>query len=375
MDRLARIFNYLSWPTVCGVLIAVVVLQYQQLERLSGVNTLAPELLQTQPQPALSFASAIANASPSVVSINATNQKIGSVARSTADRVDFLLEESASLGSGVIIDEDGFILTNLHVVDTLFDAFNTEVTLKDGRSTPAKVVAWDKANDLAILHINLDNLDAIEIGDVSNLEVGDIVFAIGYPRNIGQSVSQGIISAITRNTDQSVSILQTDAAINPGNSGGALIDTSGKLLGINSSIFSESGNFEGIGFATPSSLAITATMDMISGAISANSGYLGVLTGEALNEQSSELFFGVGNIRGMLVENVDDGGAAERAGIRAGDVIIRVGNTKVIDGQNIVTEIRTKKPGDTIEIEVYREGRTVAFPTTLGFGQAVIIEL
>jgi S1-C subfamily serine protease len=375
MDRLAKIFNYLSWPAVCGVLIAVVVLQYQQLERLSDINSLPPVLVQPQAVPPLSFAAAIASASPSVVSINATSLNVGSVARSTIDRVDFLLEESASLGSGVIINADGFILTNLHVVDTLFDAFDTAVTLKDGRRTPAKVVAWDKANDLAILHINLDNLDAIEIADVSKLRVGDIVFAIGYPRNIGQSVSQGIVSAITRNTDQSISILQTDAAINPGNSGGALIDTTGKLLGINSSIFSESGNFEGIGFATPSSSAIAATLDMISGAIAANSGYLGVLTGEALNEQSSELFFGVNNIRGMLVENVDEGGAAQRAGIRAGDVITRVGNTTVIDGQNIVTEIRTKKPGDTIEIEVYREGRTVAFPTTLGFGQAVIIEL
>ena len=375
MDRLARIFNYLSWPTVCGVLIAVVAIQYQQLERLSLLSTPTPELSQPQPQPTLSFSSAIAKASPSVVSINATILNVGSVARSTVDRVDFLLEESASLGSGIIIDPDGFILTNLHVVDTLFDAFDTEVTLKDGRRTPAKVVAWDKANDLAILHINLDDLDAIEIADVSKLKVGDVVFAIGYPRNIGQSVSQGIVSAITRNPDQSASILQTDAAINPGNSGGALINAYGKLLGVNSSIFSESGNFEGIGFATPSSLAITATMDMISGAIAANSGYLGVLTGEALNEQSSELFFGVSNIRGMLVENVDNGGAAQRAGIRAGDVITRVGNTNVIDGQNIVTEIRTKKPGDTIEIEVYREGKTVAFPTTLGFGQAVIIDL
>jgi serine protease DegS len=375
MHRLARIFNYLSWPTVCGVLIAVVVLQYQQLERLSGIDTLPPKLTQPQPQPSLSFSAAIANASPSVVSINATRFNIGSVTRTTEDRVDFQLEESASLGSGVIINADGFILTNLHVVDNLFNAFDTAVTLKDGRRTPAKVVAWDKANDLAILHINLDNLEPIEIADISKLNVGDIVFAIGYPRNIGQSVSQGIISAITRNTDQSVSILQTDAAINPGNSGGALIDTNGKLLGINSSIFSESGNFEGLGFATPSSSAIAATLDMISGAIAANSGYLGVLTGEALNEQSSELFFGINNIRGMLVENVDEGGAAQRAGIRAGDVITRVGNTNVIDGQNIVTEIRTKKPGDTIEIEVYREGRTVAFPTTLGFGQAVVIEL
>lgn len=373
MDRIAKYLHFISWPATCGILIAIVVLQYQQLERIGEL----PQTITEQPalQPPPSFAAAIAKASPSVVSINATSLNIGSVTQTSNEGVDFLVEERASLGSGVVVDDNGFILTNLHVVDTLFDAFSTEVTLKDGRSTPAKVVAWDKANDLAILHINMDNLNAIEAADTSDLEVGDIVFAIGYPRNIGQSVSQGIVSAITRNTDQSISIIQTDAAINPGNSGGALIDNHGRLLGINSSIFSESGNFEGIGFATPADLAINASMEMIASAISENSGYLGVLTGEALNEQSSELFFGVGNIRGMLVENVDEGGAAERAGIRAGDVITRVGNTEVIDGQNIVAEIRNKKPGDTIEIAVYRKGQTLLFPTTLGFGQAVILEL
>lgn len=376
MDRLFKILQFLSWPAISGVLIAIVVLQYQQLQRLSNLGSETQVSVVTpQTDSSVSFSAAIATASPSVVSINATSVNVESIERASADKVNFYLEESASLGSGVIIDENGFILTNLHVVDTLFDVFDTEVTLKDGRRTPAKVVAWDKPNDLAILHINLDNLDPIEIGNADQLEVGDIVFAIGYPRNIGQSVSQGIISAINRNPDQSASILQTDAAINPGNSGGALIDINGKLVGINSSIFSESGNFEGIGFATPAGLALTATMDMISKAIESNSGYLGVLTGEALNEQSSQLFFGVDNIRGMLVENVDNGGAAQRAGIRAGDVITRVENSEVIDGQNIVTEIRNKKPGDTIEIEVYREGSRYIFPTTLGFGQAAIIEL
>ncbi|MFK7865200.1 MAG: S1C family serine protease [Pseudohongiellaceae bacterium] len=375
MDRIARLFNFLGWPTACGVLIAVVVIQYQQLERLGSISPAPINKPTSQPITDLSFASAIAKASPSVVSITATSHNIGSVTQISNEGVDFLVEERASLGSGVIVDERGFILTNLHVVDTLFDNFSTQVTLKDGRSTPAKVVAWDKANDLAILHINRDSLNAIEFAKSPTLEVGDIVFAIGYPRNIGQSVSQGIISAITRNTDQTISIIQTDAAINPGNSGGALIDSKGQLLGINSSIFSESGNFEGIGFATPATLAMDASMEMIASAISENSGYLGVLTGEALNEQSSNLFFGVGNIRGMLVENVDEGGAAERAGIRAGDVITRVGSTEVIDGQNIVAEIRNKKPGDTINISVYREGKTLLFPTTLGFGQAVILEL
>ena len=278
------------------------------------------------------------------------------------------------MGSGIIVNEDGFILTNLHVVDNLLDFFETEVTLSDDRRTPATVVAWDRVNDLAVLHINMDDLTPIEVGDVQEVQVGDIVFAIGYPRNIGQSVTQGIISAINQNPDGTVSFIQTDAAINPGNSGGALIDSEGNLIGINSSIFSESGNFEGIGFATPASIAFNSMEDLVALAIEGNSGYLGVLTGEALDSQSSQLFFGVDHIRGMLVESVDNGGAAERAGIRPGDVITQVENTQVGDAENILMEVRNKKPGDTINIQVYRNGQSFNLPTTLGFGEARIIE-
>ena len=256
----------------------------------------------------------------------------------------------------------------------MLDFFETEVTLNDDRRTPATVVAWDRVNDLAVLHINMDTLTPIETGDVQELQVGDIVFAIGYPRNIGQSVTQGIVSAINHNPDETVSFIQTDAAINPGNSGGALIDSEGNLIGINSSIFSESGNFEGIGFATPASFAFNSMEDLVAQAIEGNSGYLGVLTGEALDSQSSQLFFGVDHIRGMLVESVDDGGAAEQAGIRPGDVITRVENTQVVDAENILMEVRNKKPGDTVNIQVYRNGQTFNLPTTLGFGEARIIE-
>ncbi len=373
MDRLARILSFAGWPTICGVLLALVIVQYQQLQRIIEQE---PEnaVVTNEPPAQISFAHAIANASPSVVAINATSVNVESIERASEDRLNLYLGERASLGSGVIVDERGFILTNLHVVDTLFDAFDTEVTLSDGRRTPATVVAWDQANDLAVLHINADELKAIDIGSDADLEIGNIVFAIGYPRNIGQSVSQGIISAITRNDQSAVSLLQTDAAINPGNSGGALIDRNGNLVGINSSIFSESGNFEGIGFATPSSIAIPALEEMVADAIAANSGYLGVLTGEALDKNSSQLFFGVDHIRGMLVESVDSGGAAERAGIQPGDVITRVEDTAVIDSQNIMMEIRNKKPGDTVTIQIYRNGETVSLPTTLGFGQAIIIE-
>ena len=358
---------------MCGVLLAVVYVQYQQLERL----TLQPAVISnpiSEANTLPSFAEAIAQASPSVVAISATSVNVESVERASEDRLNLYLGERSSLGSGVIVNDKGFILTNLHVVDTLFDAFDTEVTLSDGRRTPATVVAWDQANDLAVLHINMDDLAPIEIGSDTNLEIGNLVFAIGYPRNIGQSVSQGIVSAVTKNDENGVSLIQTDAAINPGNSGGALIDRYGRLVGINSSIFSASGNFEGIGFATPASVAIPALEEMVADAIEANSGYLGVLTGEALNEQSSQLFFGVDHIRGMLVESVDSGGAAERAGISPGDVITQVENTTVTDSQNIVMEVRNKKPGDMIQIQVYRNGQSFTLPTTLGFGQAIIIE-
>jgi len=371
IDRLATTLRFLAWPIACGLLLAIVIVQYNQLAQLSR-SSQPPPLARALAAP--SFADVIAHASPAVVSINATSVNVGSVERASPDKVNLYLEERASLGSGVIISADGYILTNLHVVDTLFDAFNAQVTLVDGRQTPATVVAWDEGSDLAVLHINMDGLTPIPRGDDSSLRVGDVVFAIGYPRNVGQSVSQGIVSALRRGADSTIERIQTDAAINPGNSGGALINSNGELIGLNSSILSKSGNFEGIGFATPASLAVNALEEMVAQAIDGNAGYLGVITGEALGPRSSELFFGIESVRGMLVESVDDGGAAMRAGIQPGDVITRVQGTKVIDGGNIMAEVRNKKPGDTIEVEVYRQGQTLTLPTTLGFGQAIIIE-
>ena len=367
-----QLFKYISWPSFCGALLGISILQYQQITRINlSLKSFDQDTFSASTH---SFANSIRKASPSVVGITATRYDVESVERASDDRLNFYLEEQDSLGSGVIVSEDGFILTNLHVVDNLFDLFDTEVTLNDGRKTPATVIAWDKANDLAVLHINMDDLTAIDIGDSETSEVGDLVFAIGYPRNIGQSVSQGIISAITHNTDSTVSILQTDAAINPGNSGGALIDINGKLIGINSSIFSESGKFEGIGFATPVSTAIESMRELITSAIDANSGYLGVITGEALTSESSKLFFGVDHIRGILVESVDNGGSAKRAGIEPGDVITKVEGSTVVNTENILKEIRNKKPGDIVDIQVFREGKTLELITKLGFGEALIID-
>ena len=367
-----QLFKYISWPSFCGALLGISILQYQQIARINlSLKNFDESTFSASTH---SFANSIRKASPSVVGITAIRYDVESVERASDDRLNFYLEEQDSLGSGVIVSEDGFILTNLHVVDNLFDLFDTEVTLNDGRKTPATVIAWDKANDLAVLHINMDDLTAIDIGDSETSEVGDLVFAIGYPRNIGQSVSQGIISAITHNTDSTVSILQTDAAINPGNSGGALIDINGNLIGINSSIFSESGKFEGIGFATPVGAAIESMRELITSAIDANSGYLGVITGEALTSESSKLFFGVDHIRGILVESVDNGSSAKRAGIEPGDVITKVEGSTVVNAENILKEIRNKKPGDIVDIQVFREGKTLELITKLGFGEARIID-
>jgi len=375
MERLKNIILFFSWPVACGLLVAIVFLQYQQLNEIQRVlestQTPTPSIAPAQ----TSFSEIIKKAAPSVVSINATRVNVASIERTSQDQVNLYLGEQTSLGSGIIVDKRGYILTNLHVVDTLFDAFDAEVTLNDGRRTPATVIAWDKNSDLAVLHINMDNLPPIPVGNSQELEVGDIIFAIGYPRNIGQAVSQGIVSAITRDANGTISNIQTDAAINPGNSGGALINRDGEMVGISSSILSESGKFEGIGFATPADIAITVTKEMVEQAIAANSGYLGVITGEALNAQSSQIFFGIDSIRGMLVESVDNGGPVMRAGIKPGDVITRVGDATVNEAQNIMMEIRNKKPGETVSIQVYREGKTVTLPTTLGFGQAIVIEL
>ncbi|MEX2131258.1 MAG: trypsin-like peptidase domain-containing protein [Pseudohongiellaceae bacterium] len=374
MKKTRLVIGYAAWPVMTGVLLAVVLLQYQQLQELGKLTS----QLQSSPPDslpaAISFSEAIGRAAPSVVSINATSVNVEGI-ETSQDRIDFLLGERESLGSGVIFRDGGFILTNLHVVQSLQNMFDTVVTLKDGRSSPAKVVAYDRTNDLAVLHINMDDLAPIQIGDDQSLRVGDVVFAIGYPRNIGQSVSQGIVSALDRNQSATSDsyVIQTDAAINPGNSGGALIDRNGRLVGINSSIFTESGRFEGIGFATPVSVAVQAMDDLIAKVIADNPGYLGVLTGEVLNEETSNLFFGRSDIRGMLVENVDDGGAAQRAGILPGDVITAVDETMVINEQTIFMEFQNKHPGDHVTIQVYREGEMLNLETILGFGQAMVI--
>ena len=372
MNHLIKILKFISWPVFSGMLVAVVFFQNVQIQQIRELQQQLAENLTQQPaQSPIPFSEAIRRAAPAVVSINATTVNVQGVEQTSQDRINFYLGEAESLGSGVIVNSEGFIVTNFHVVESLLNMFDTVVTLQDGRSIPAKVVAYDESNDIAILHINMDNLTPIPFGDPNSLNIGDVVFAIGYPRNIGQSVSQGIISAINRADadDMADYFIQTDAAINPGNSGGALIDRNGNLVGINTSIFSESGSFEGIGFATPANLAMRIMEELVADAVASNPGYLGVVTGEVLNEETSRLFFGTADVRGMLVENVEVGGPAERAGLEPGDVITQVEDTPVVDEESIIMEFQNKRPGDRVVVQVYRNGQYLDLPTKLGFGQ------
>lgn len=231
----------------------------------------------------------------------------------------------------------------------------------------ARLLMLDEENDLALLKVDAENLPFIEIGPAGVLEVGDIAMAIGNPRNIGQSVSMGIISALLRNDDGFV--IQTDAAINPGNSGGALIDIEGRLIGINSSFISESGGSEGIGFATPAGRAISLMENYVS---SGPSGYLGVDT-ELIQLSTSEI-----SLTGFLVNRVGVNSPADQAGILPCDIITGLNNLRVNpnnQGLDFIRILGSYQPGDVVDIEVYRNGNFQTIPTTLGVGEPMVTPL
>lgn len=261
-----------------------------------------------------------------------------------------------SLGSGVIVEADGVIVTNNHVID---GATEIVVALADRREFEAKVIAADPKTDLAILRIDPKGevLPALEFRDSDDLQVGELVLAIGNPFGVGQTVTQGIVSALGR-TDvgdaDAQSFIQTDAAINPGNSGGALVTMDGRLAGINTAIFSKSGGSVGIGFAIPSNLVAATVTSALSG-----KGIRRPWFGAGGGTVTSEVAQGLGMERpyGVLVGQIFPGGPAERAGLRTGDVIVRVDGREVNDPRALKFRIATRKLGETASLEVLRQGR------------------
>lgn len=256
-----------------------------------------------------------------------------------------------NLGSGVIIDAEGYILTNQHVVD---GADEILISLTDGRGSQAVLIGEDKETDIAILQIPMSGLTGIHVAETQSMRVGDVVLAIGNPLNVGQTVTMGIISATGRdriglNTFEN--FIQTDAAINPGNSGGALVNAHGELIGINTAIFSQTVGAQGIGFAIPISLALDIMQQIIEfGKVSR--GWLGVEGTEIT--ASAALATGNSGIKGALIVGVFINSPADMAGIRAGDIIVAVDGGPIQGIRDLLDQITLRKPGDEVKVDLYR---------------------
>ncbi|WP_186159495.1 Do family serine endopeptidase [Burkholderia gladioli] len=272
-------------------------------------------------------------------------------------------EPASNLGSGVIVSPEGYILTNQHVVD---GADQIEVALADGRTSTAKVIGNDPETDLAVLKINMTNLPTITLGRSDQARVGDVVLAIGNPFGVGPTVTMGIISALGRNhlgINTFENFIQTDAPINPGNSGGALVDVSGNLLGINTAIYSRSGGSLGIGFAIPVSTARTVLESIITtGAVTR--GWIGVEPQDLTPEIADS--FGLQQKSGAIVAGVLQGGPADKAGIKPGDILTTVNNEPITDTTRLLNVVAQIKPGTPTQVEVVRKTRTFTVTVVIG---------
>lgn len=372
-----RLLREFGWPIVAGLLAAAAILLVprlgEQRSALDNVDTasLSPSNVSAA-APVTSYASAVQRAAPSVVNIY-TRKKI-------AQRRHPLLNDpffrrffnnsdtpqqqrmESSLGSGVIVTQDGFILTNHHVIR---GASEIITLLYDGREAKAKIVGTDPETDLAVLKIDLDDLRPSPVGNSAAAEVGDIVLAIGNPFGVGQSVSQGIVSATGRkdlglNTFEN--FIQTDAAINPGNSGGALVDARGNLLGINSAILNETSSV-GIGFAIPADTAIKVLEDIIQyGRVIR--GWLGVEAQQLAPQIASRL--GIEPPTALIITDVHTAGPAYASGLKPGDVVTHINGERVSDGSQSMNLIAQLSPGDPIQLQVIRQDEQLTFAAVAG---------
>ena len=279
------------------------------------------------------------------------------------DQLDGDTQHSSSLGSGVIIGPEGYVLTNHHVIEA---ADEIELALADGRKAPARIVGTDPETDLAVLKVDMPDLPAVTFGNPQKLSVGDMVLAIGNPFGVGQTVTMGIVSALGRShlgISTFENFIQTDAAINPGNSGGALVDSAGNLVGINSAIYSRSGGSLGIGFAIPADLA-RQVMQQIVGSGSVTRGWIGV----EVQDISAELAesFRLSGTKGTLIAGVLRGGPADRAGVKPGDILVAVESNPVVDSTTMLNLIAALQPGKQATLKILRNRAEMQIEVNVG---------
>lgn len=371
----------LIWPLISGLLLAALLLQI--FPGLSGIQpnsnnaraeirAAEPLMLPRQDGP-VSYASAVRMAAPAVVNIYTTKvvqQEAHPFMNDPFFRHFFgqggqprQQRMQSSLGSGVIVSTEGYILTNHHVVN---GADEIRVALRDGRETFARTIGSDPDSDLAVLKIELEDLPVIALASSDTLEVGDVVLAIGNPFGVGQTVTQGIVSALGRNSlgiNTYEDFIQTDAAINPGNSGGALINPYGQLLGINTAIFSRSGGSQGIGFAIPSNLSKQIMLDLINQGFVVR-GWMGIEVQEMTPALAQSLKLEAN--RGVLVAGLLRNGPAHSAGLLPGDVIQSINGRRVDNAREAINYIAGLKPDTQVKVEILRDGKRRSLDATIG---------
>jgi len=361
VKKIYRLISYLFWPTITGLLLAILIF------------TFFPQWIDDQQQPIFtptprqtesdSYGVAVKKASPSVVNIY-TQKKLPPNSHLSTDPLFQRFYNGSnppkqqrmksSLGSGVLMTADGYVLTNHHVVD---GADQIVLQLQDGREATVIVVGKDPEIDLAVLKINLDNLTPIKLADTDDVQVGDIVLAIGNPFGVGQSVSQGIISATHRKglgLNIFESFIQTDAAINPGNSGGALIDTKGNLIGIISAILDRTGYATGISFAIPANTALEILEDIIKHGRVIR-GWLGVTALQLRPGAAKQLALEPPS--GLVITDVYQNSPAFFSGLLPGDIIVRINQIWATDNDRGMNIIANLSPGDSVKLDILRDGK------------------
>jgi serine protease DegS len=361
-----KLLHFFGWPTLCGILAGLLIATHwptSDSKPLFGHRSGGP----------YSYADAVSRAAPAVVNIytsktvrNPTNPLLADpLLRRFFNRGNPKQQEQIqrSLGSGVIVNREGYLLTNHHVIS---GADEIVVLLADGREALARVVGSDTETDLAALKIDLPNLEPIVMGESNSARVGDVVLAIGNPYGFGQSVSQGIISATGRYGLRLATYedyIQTDAAINPGNSGGALIDADGKLIGINTAIYTQSGGSSGIGLAIPVDIAVRTMQDLVAYGHPMR-GWLGIEVQRLPAALATANHLDSGN--GVILTNVYKEGPAAAAGLQTGDILLAINGQAVGDGHAGLYLLASTRPGDAVTLQVVRNTKQLQLKMIVG---------